>query len=69
MGRAAEILGVTPAFLRSLDTAKLITRSWRSGLRRHFAPIATTGPDSASSVRTVPARSVLWRAQGACSRR
>lgn len=25
MGRAAEILGVTQAFLRSLDTAKLIT--------------------------------------------
>ncbi|MFJ9843319.1 MerR family transcriptional regulator [Kitasatospora sp. NPDC101155] len=37
MGRAAEILGTTPGFLRSLDEAKLITPPQRSagGHRRY----------------------------------
>jgi DNA-binding transcriptional MerR regulator len=36
MGRAAEMLGTTPGFLRSLDEAKLITpQRWPGGHRRY----------------------------------
>nr|WP_217451262.1 MerR family transcriptional regulator [Prescottella equi] len=37
MGRAAEILGVTQAFLRSLDTAKLITPLRSGGGHRRYS--------------------------------
>ncbi|MBC6458988.1 MerR family transcriptional regulator [Actinomadura sp. HBU206391] len=37
MGRAAEILGVTPAFLRSLDTAKLIAPQRSDGGHRRYS--------------------------------
>jgi DNA-binding transcriptional MerR regulator len=37
MGRAAEILGVTPAFLRSLDTAKLIKPQRSDGGHRRYS--------------------------------
>jgi DNA-binding transcriptional MerR regulator len=37
MGRAAEILGVTPEFLRSLDEAKLITPQRSSGGHRRYS--------------------------------
>ena len=37
MGRAAEILGVTQAFLRSLDTAKLITPLRSDGGHRRYS--------------------------------
>ncbi|MER6576159.1 MerR family transcriptional regulator [Nonomuraea sp. NPDC001023] len=37
MGRAAEILGVTPAFLRSLGTAKLIEPLRSEGGHRRFS--------------------------------
>ena len=37
MGRAAEMLGVTPAFLRSLDTAKLITPQRSDGGHRRYS--------------------------------
>ncbi|MEV7965957.1 MerR family transcriptional regulator [Sphaerisporangium sp. NPDC088356] len=37
MGRAAEILGVTPAFLRSLDTARLITPQRSEGGHRRYS--------------------------------
>ena len=37
MGRAAEILGVTPAFLRSLDEAKLITPQRSAGGHRRYS--------------------------------
>ncbi|MFF4618789.1 MerR family transcriptional regulator [Nonomuraea jabiensis] len=37
MGRAAEILGVTPAFLRSLGVAKLIEPLRSEGGHRRFS--------------------------------
>ncbi|MEV4398984.1 MULTISPECIES: MerR family transcriptional regulator [unclassified Nonomuraea] len=37
MGRAAEILGVTPAFLRSLGAAKLIEPLRSEGGHRRFS--------------------------------
>ncbi|MGW4412479.1 MerR family DNA-binding transcriptional regulator [Nonomuraea sp. NPDC004702] len=37
LGRAAEILGVTPAFLRSLGTAKLIEPLRSEGGHRRFS--------------------------------
>lgn len=37
MGRAAEILGVTPAFLRSLGTAKLIEPQRSDGGHRRYS--------------------------------
>lgn len=37
MGRAAEMLGVTPAFLRSLDAAKLIVPQRSSGGHRRYS--------------------------------
>jgi len=37
MGRAAEILGVTPGFLRSLDEAKLITPQRSAGGHRRYS--------------------------------
>jgi DNA-binding transcriptional MerR regulator len=37
MGRAAEILGVSPGFLRSLDEAKLITPQRSAGGHRRYS--------------------------------
>jgi len=37
MGRAAEMLGVTPAFLRSLDEAKLFTPQRSNGGHRRYS--------------------------------
>lgn len=37
MGRAAEILGVTPAFLRNLGTAKLIEPQRSEGGHRRYS--------------------------------
>ncbi|MFI0404306.1 MerR family transcriptional regulator [Actinomadura sp. 3N508] len=37
MGRAADILGVTPAFLRSLDTARLFVPQRSSGGHRRYS--------------------------------
>lgn len=37
MGRAAEILGVTPAFLRSLDAARLLTPQRSEGGHRRYS--------------------------------
>ncbi|WP_246343099.1 MerR family transcriptional regulator [Actinomadura verrucosospora] len=37
MGRAAEMLGVTPAFLRSLDTAHLIVPQRSPGGHRRYS--------------------------------
>jgi DNA-binding transcriptional MerR regulator len=37
MGRAAEILGVTPNFLRSLDEAKLISPQRSAGGHRRYS--------------------------------
>ncbi|WP_425297660.1 MerR family transcriptional regulator [Nocardia asiatica] len=37
MGRAAEILGVTPAFLRSLDAAELLTPQRSPGGHRRYS--------------------------------
>ncbi|MGI5321179.1 MerR family transcriptional regulator [Actinomadura nitritigenes] len=37
MGRAAEMLGVTPAFLRSLDNARLIVPQRSSGGHRRYS--------------------------------
>ncbi|WP_165497099.1 MerR family transcriptional regulator [Rhodococcus sp. ABRD24] len=37
MGRAAELLGVTQAFLRSLDTAKLVTPVRSEGGHRRYS--------------------------------
>jgi DNA-binding transcriptional MerR regulator len=37
MGRAAEILGTTPGFLRSLDEAKLITPQRSTGGHRRYS--------------------------------
>jgi DNA-binding transcriptional MerR regulator len=37
MGRAAEIVGVTQVFLRSLDTAKLITPQRSEGGHRRYS--------------------------------
>jgi DNA-binding transcriptional MerR regulator len=37
MGRAAEMLGVTPAFLRSLDEAKLIQPQRSAGGHRRYS--------------------------------
>jgi DNA-binding transcriptional MerR regulator len=37
MGRAAEILGVTPGFLRSLDEANLITPQRSAGGHRRYS--------------------------------
>jgi hypothetical protein len=37
MGHAAEILGVTPAFLRSLDAAKLLTPGRSEGGHRRYS--------------------------------
>ncbi|MFC6881913.1 MULTISPECIES: MerR family transcriptional regulator [Actinomadura] len=37
MGRAAEILDVTPAFLRSLDSAKLIVPQRSGGGHRRYS--------------------------------
>ncbi len=37
MGRAAEMLGVTPAFLRSLDTAKLFVPQRSAGGHRRYS--------------------------------
>jgi DNA-binding transcriptional MerR regulator len=37
MGRAAEIIGVTPAFLRSLDEANLITPQRSAGGHRRYS--------------------------------
>ena len=37
MGRAAEILGVSPSFLRHLDEAKLITPQRSSGGHRRYS--------------------------------
>ncbi|WP_218025156.1 helix-turn-helix domain-containing protein [Nocardia jejuensis] len=37
MGRAAEMLGTTPAFLRSLDEAKLLTPQRSEGGHRRYS--------------------------------
>lgn len=37
MGRAAEIIGVTPSFLRNLDEAKLITPQRSAGGHRRYS--------------------------------
>ena len=37
MGRAAELLGATPGFLRSLDEAKLITPQRSDGGHRRYS--------------------------------
>ncbi|MFD8098176.1 MerR family transcriptional regulator [Nocardia fluminea] len=37
MGRAAEILGVTPAFLRGLDAARLLTPHRSEGGHRRYS--------------------------------
>ncbi|SFO35267.1 MerR family transcriptional regulator [Actinomadura madurae] len=37
MGRAAEMLGVPPAFLRSLDTARLIGPPCSAGGHRRYS--------------------------------
>jgi DNA-binding transcriptional MerR regulator len=37
MGRAAELLGTTPGFLRSLDDAKLITPQRSAGGHRRYS--------------------------------
>ncbi|MFF0145179.1 MerR-like DNA binding protein [Amycolatopsis sulphurea] len=37
MGRAAEILGTTPGFLRSLDEAKLLTPQRSAGGHRRYS--------------------------------
>ncbi|WP_405015282.1 MerR family transcriptional regulator [Kitasatospora sp. NBC_01539] len=37
MGRAAEILGTTPGFLRTLDEAKLITPQRSAGGHRRYS--------------------------------
>ena len=37
MGRAAELLGTTPGFLRSLDEAKLITPQRSEGGHRRYS--------------------------------
>jgi DNA-binding transcriptional MerR regulator len=37
IGRAAEVLGVTPGFLRSLDEAKLITPQRSDGGHRRYS--------------------------------
>lgn len=37
MGRAAEIIGVTPGFLRSLDEAKLFTPQRSAGGHRRYS--------------------------------
>ncbi|TMR04770.1 MerR family DNA-binding transcriptional regulator [Actinomadura soli] len=37
MGRAADILGVTPAFLRSLDTARLFVPQRSAGGHRRYS--------------------------------
>ncbi|TYB44308.1 MULTISPECIES: MerR family transcriptional regulator [Actinomadura] len=37
MGRAAEILGVTPGFLRSLDAAKLFVPQRSAGGHRRYS--------------------------------
>ncbi|WP_376741053.1 helix-turn-helix domain-containing protein [Nocardia gamkensis] len=37
MGRAAEILGVTPAFLRALDAAELLTPQRSEGGHRRYS--------------------------------
>jgi DNA-binding transcriptional MerR regulator len=37
MGRAAEILGVTPAFLRGLDAAELLTPQRSEGGHRRYS--------------------------------
>ena len=37
MGRAAEILGVTPGFLRSLDEARLISPQRSAGGHRRYS--------------------------------
>ena len=37
MGRAAELLGATPGFLRSLDEAKLITPQRSEGGHRRYS--------------------------------
>ena len=37
MGRAAEILGATPSFLRSLDEAKLISPQRSAGGHRRYS--------------------------------
>jgi DNA-binding transcriptional MerR regulator len=37
MGRAAEMLGTTPGFLRSLDEAKLITPQRSTGGHRRYS--------------------------------
>ena len=37
MGRAAEMLGTTPGFLRSLDEAKLITPQHSEGGHRRYS--------------------------------
>ncbi|MCX4093584.1 MerR family transcriptional regulator [Nocardia sp. alder85J] len=37
MGRAAEILGVTPAFLRGLDAAELLTPQRSAGGHRRYS--------------------------------
>ncbi|MGV9408308.1 helix-turn-helix domain-containing protein [Nocardia sp. NPDC003693] len=37
MGRAAEILAVTPAFLRTLDTANLLTPQRSAGGHRRYS--------------------------------
>ncbi|MEV0334105.1 MerR family transcriptional regulator [Nocardia sp. NPDC050717] len=37
MGRAAEILGVTPAFLRGLDAARLLTPQRSTGGHRRYS--------------------------------
>ena len=37
MGRAAEMLGTTPGFLRSLDEAKLITPQRSAGGHRRYS--------------------------------
>jgi hypothetical protein len=60
MGRAAEMLGTTPGFLRSLDEAKLITpQRSPGGHRRYSAPASSsarahpwTPPAASSSSKT-----------------
>ena len=37
MGRAAELIGATPAFLRSLDEAKLLTPQRSEGGHRRYS--------------------------------
>jgi MerR family regulatory protein len=60
-GRAAEVLGVQPAFLRALDAAGAVTPERTPGGRRRYTAASSPSPPGSGSCST---RATPWPPRG-----